>query len=33
MQKKIKKEIFVSYIISFQLVAVNYFYYKDNTCH
>ena len=33
MQQAIEKKLFVSYIISFELVAVNCLYYKENTCH
>ena len=30
-QQTIEKEVFVSYIIPFEFVAVDYLYYKENT--
>ena len=33
MQQTIEKEVFVSYIIRFELVAENCLYYKEKTCY
>ena len=33
MQQTIEKEVFASYIIPFELVAVICLYYKESTCH
>ena len=32
MQKKIEKNLFVSLIIAFQLIAIHFLNYKENTC-
>ena len=33
MKKKIKKEVFVFEIIPSELVALNFLYQEENTCH